>query len=388
MNESTKDRILIVDDDPNILHSFKRVLRRQFDVSTALGGQAGLNFIDSAPAFKVIVSDLRMPEVNGIQLLEYARCNAPDSVRILLTGQADLGDAISVVNKGHIFRFLTKPCPIEIITEALTDGVKQYQLITAERELLDKTLKGSIKLLVELLTLHSPKVFSRASRLRDLACRLGMRINFSELWQVDIAALLSHIGCVTIPENVLQKKLDGEHLTNEESEIFFRHLTVGRDLIKNIPRLEKVAEAIAYQEKRFDGLGLPKDETCGKDIPLIARILKVVLDFDTLRTANVEEKEALQQMRNRTSWYDPEVLAALDAELMMVEDGFVIKDVKISDLTVGMVLAGDLYNTTGAVIVPSRHEISDVLQQKLMALAQQGTLVEPIKVLEYIKSDD
>ena len=133
-----------------------------------------------------------------------------------------------------------------------------------------------------LLSLVSPTAFSRASRVRGLVRQMAEALGEEEMWMVEIAAMLSQVGCVAIPEETLARLYRGEQLSRNEAEEFAAHPLVGRDLLKNIPRLEGVAEIIGYQEKRFDGTGTPPDARRGKSIPLGSRILKVALDFDAL----------------------------------------------------------------------------------------------------------
>ncbi|RMF66271.1 MAG: response regulator, partial [Calditrichaeota bacterium] len=243
-------RVLIVDDDANILESYKRFFRREYQIETALGGQAGLEAIEkSGQPFAVLVSDMRMPGINGAQFLSAARKLSPDSVRMLLTGHADLDDAINAINQGHIFRFLTKPCPPAAFKAALDDGIKQYQLITSERELLDKTLKGSVKLLVDILSVAIPDAFNRSLRVRKLTGQVAARLGLKNLWEVDLAVLFSQIGCVTMPVDIVKKAYQGQPLSPSEQELFSGHMEVGRELLANIPRLQSVAEAVAYQAK-------------------------------------------------------------------------------------------------------------------------------------------
>jgi response regulator RpfG family c-di-GMP phosphodiesterase len=281
------DKILFVDDDPNILAAFQRQLRKKFIIETALGGKQGLEAVAEKGPFSVIVSDLRMPEMDGIQFLSQIRSVAPDSVRMMLTGYADLQAAMDAVNEGHIFRFLTKPCPLEFLTTALIGGIRQYQLIIAERELLEKTLRGSIKVLSEVLSLLNPEALGRATRIARHVKEIALHMDVTEVWQVETAATLSQIGCIMLPEEALMKLYRGQPLTEEESQLFNMHPFIASDLLVNIPRMQEIAEIIAYQEKHFDGSGIPHDARSGKEIPLGARILKVALDFDTLETGGM-----------------------------------------------------------------------------------------------------
>ena len=166
--------------------AMRRQLRKRFEVVTANGGAEGLKTIADGDGFAVIVSDLRMPEMDGIKFLSHVRERFPDSVRIMLTGNADVESAIHAVNEGHLFRFLTKPCPPDQLIATLEAGIEQHRLITAEKELLEKTLKGSIKILTDILSLICPAAFGRASRVRRLARRVAAQLNVNKVWQVEI----------------------------------------------------------------------------------------------------------------------------------------------------------------------------------------------------------
>ena len=146
MSEATPPRVLVVDDDRNLLDGLRRQLRGTFDLATALGGQEGLDVLRAAGqggAFSVVLSDYQMPQMNGASFLAAVRDVAPDATRMLLTGQADLNGVASVVNQGGVFRFLMKPVSRDVLTEALQAGVEQYRLVTAERELLEQTRLGT-----------------------------------------------------------------------------------------------------------------------------------------------------------------------------------------------------------------------------------------------------
>lgn len=380
-----KDKVLLVDDDPNILAAFRRNLRPYFEIVTAENGAAGVAALKDQGPFAVVVSDLKMPQMDGIQFLSIARQLAPDTVRVMLTGYAELQTAIDAINEGSIFRFLTKPCSPEDFFRVLEAAVEQYRLVIAERELLEKTLQGSIKVLIEILSMVSPFAFNQASRLRYLARRLGVRLKVDRLWEVELAAMLSQIGHVTVPQTILEKRYKGEELSGEEIKVFYSHPQAARDLLKNIPRLERIAEAVAYQCKLFNGGGFPLDHRKGKAIPLIARILKVVFDCDALVQAGKTITEAVAVMRSHEDWYDPAVLGALEAEGLEAEEGFIIRTVSLGELLPGMVLAEEITDGRGVMLVPKGYEISEVLKTRLLNFARFGTVSQPIKVLEPVK---
>jgi len=209
-------KILFVDDEQHVLSSYRRTLRKEWDIVTALGGETALNIFDSKGPFAVIVSDMRMPGMNGVQLLTKIKEKSPDTVRMMLTGYADFTTAMEAVNEGHIFRFLTKPCPPDLLNRALQEGVRQYQLIKTEQELLNKTLKGTIQVLIEILSMMDQASFSRATQLREYIRRLTKNQAITAGWEIEIAALLSQIGQVTVPGTLIEKVRNNQPLTEEQ----------------------------------------------------------------------------------------------------------------------------------------------------------------------------
>lgn len=371
-------KILCVDNEPNILAGYTRQLRKSFDLDTALGGEEGLQALRTRGPYAVIVSDMRMPGISGVEFLRQARVVAPDAVRMMLTGNNDQQTAMSAVNEGHIFRFMLKPCPAETLSEVLQAGLEQHRLITAEKELLEHTLRGSIKVLTEVLSLTNPVAFGRAVRLQRLVGKLAESLKVEAAWQLDVAAMLSHIGCVTIPDAVLSKVFEGGKLADKEQEMFDQHPNIGAGLIAQIPRLQNVAQIIAYQEKHFDGRGLPDDEKKEQAIPLGARILKAALDFDSLESRGRTKPEALDRMRSLSGWYDPDVLNALDA----LETTYKRRKAGVQDLRPGMILDENIVNANGLTLISKGQEITETLLCRLLNIATRHVIREPITVLE------
>src|ERR1022692_2899806 len=208
MQEGARPRILFVDDEPDLLAAMARNLRsEQFEVSTASSGAQALEMLRNAGPFAVIVSDLHMPAMDGVEVLRRARRLCPDTVRVLFTGQPDLDNAIAAVNEGAIFRFMIKPCPRIRLALTLRGAADQYHLITAERVLLEQTLHGSIKALTDILGLASPMAFGRATRLRQAVGALGSTLEVSERWHIEVA----HRGGGHVVANRLRDSSPGHH---------------------------------------------------------------------------------------------------------------------------------------------------------------------------------
>jgi response regulator RpfG family c-di-GMP phosphodiesterase len=377
-------KILFVDDDKNILDAFRRNLRKQFIIETADDGLQGLNVLKWKGPFAVVISDLRMADMDGIKFLSRVRDINPDTVRILLTGFADIESAISAVNRSNIYRLLTKPCSVPDLVKTLEDAIAQYRLITGERELLEETLQGSIRVLTELLALLNPEAFGRTTRIKRNVHDLGLLLAPDEVWRFEMAAMLSQIGCVTLSPEVIRKLYQGNGLSDDDTIYFKQHPAIGSGLIENIPRMQEVSQIIFFQEKHFDGSGIPQNNIQGNDIPLGARVLKVALDYDLLEAEGYSKDKAVKIMEARTGWYDPEVLAALEENLKNEsKDQFL--EIMINHLKVNMILAADVTTLKGVLLVAKGQQVNPAIIERLRNFDNTYGIKLPIKVLQPTK---
>ncbi len=374
------EKVLFVDDEPNVLQAYKRALRKQFAMDMAPGGPEALEMIAANGPYAVIVSDMRMPVMDGVEFLATVKERTPESVRMMLTGNSDQQTATDAVNKGDIFRFLNKPCPPENLARALDAGLEQYRLITAEKELLQKTLAGSIRVLAEVLSLVNPEAFGRTARLQKIMRKLVKQMGLPKVWWMEPMVLLSQIGCVILPEDVLSKIANDQPLNQEEYQLYAQHPCVGSDLLGKIPRMEEIAESILYQEKNFDGTGVPRDAIKGQSIPLGARLLKAVLDFDRHAASGLTPATCLSKMKQESNLYDPEILSALE-QTMVRKAPEETQAVSFRNLQDGMVMARDVKAKTGILILCNGHRITPSVRQHLENFYNNKNLEEPLHVL-------
>jgi response regulator RpfG family c-di-GMP phosphodiesterase len=382
--ESMKERILFVDDDPNVLEAYQRKLQQALHVRTAEGPHAGLRELKEKGPFAVVIADMNMPLMNGVEFLAQVREMAPNTVRMMLTGNADVKVAMQAVNDGNVFRFLAKPCPSKLMGESLVAGIKQYRLAIAEKELLEGTLNGTVELLTEILSWVNPDAFGRTLQLRNSASALAAKINAPDVWEIELAATLSQVGSMAIPQDILAKVAQGDPLNSEEQEALASVPAAGRELLKRIPRLDNVAQIVLYQSKRFDGNGPPDDETAGEDIPLGARILKVVSDFHELRASGISRDEALAEMKQREGWYDPRVFQAISGSGFREETpprARRIVQVPLAELGPGLELATDITTSEGRKLVAAGTVVSEALLIRVQKFADVKGVTEPIEVL-------
>lgn len=373
-----RPRVLCVDDEPLVLEGLTSVLGRRFEVVGANSAAKGLYLVREQQPFAVVLSDMLMPETDGAAFLEQVQEVSPDSVRLLLTGRSDLDTAIRAVNHGRIFRFLTKPCPPEELRDAVGAAAEQYRLVTAERDLLEQTLRGSINVLTEMLALTNPLAFSRAQRVQRLVRHMLPRFDKDKAWELDVTAMLSQIGLVTVPGELLEKVDHGLTLTHAEQQVYRRYPQVGKDIIGRIPRLEIVAESIGLQHTRLDEY---RANGGRREPPLGARILKAVIDFEERAAAGLAPPSVLREMRGRRGWYDPQVLEALGHAVEQLDQGTVVRDVALSELSSGMILNQPVKTAKGMLLIEKGQEVTFSHLLRLINFSKFEKIREPISVL-------
>lgn len=380
MKSVASERILFVDDELNLLEGMRRQLRNQFNLETSSSGAEALQVMTAAGPYAVAVADMRMPGMNGIQFLRKAKEVAPQTVRIMLTGNADQQTAVDAVNEGSIFRFLSKPCSLEVLTQALHAGIDQYRLIIAEKELLERTLSGSVKVLTEMLSLVNPVAYGRASRAQRIVHHIVAELKTPEAWKYELAAMLSQVGCVMLPAELLDKVYAGQSLTEEEERLFASHPSVCGKLLSKIPRLESVAAMIDRQQQPYDQQ-TPGAPHLGKDyeITLGAQLLKLALDLDQKIQGGAPLDLALQDMRKETNKYNPALVAALGG-LHIRRTEAEVRAVHINDLRLQMILDEDIYTTSGVLLLRRGHEVNTSVLVMLRRYAGGIGVVEPFRV--------
>lgn len=379
------EKVLLVDDDPAILTALGRHLRRKFDVHTAVGGAEALQLADTEGPFAVVLCDMTMPEINGIEVLDRLRERAPDTVRMMLTGNADQKTAVDAVNRGNIFRFFNKPCSADDIAKGVEQGLRQYRLVSAERELLEQTLAGSIKVLTDVLSMADHASFGRATTIRDWAREIAPRLNLSHPWRLGMAAMLAPIGRVAVPPEILRKADAGETLSEEEQAMVDRVPEIGRDLIANIPRMREVAEIVFYQNKGFDGSGFPDDETVGAEIPVESRLLKILGDLAKLSGGARPGIQLVDKLNDSAEQYCPDTLHIVakwiaDTQMAADAEGRTHVDIPINMLQPGYVLLDDLKTPNGHLILSAGSRLSDVQVERLRNFQEAWDFVGTVRV--------
>jgi response regulator RpfG family c-di-GMP phosphodiesterase len=325
------------------------------------------------------MSDMRMPGMSGAEFLAKVREGWPDTVRVLLTGQSDLPSAIAAVNDGQIFRFLTKPCPPDVLLAALGAAAKQHELITGERVLLEQTLHGSVKTLTDVLSLANPVAFGRANRAKVFMAQLLAEMQRPSDWICEVAAMLSQIGCVTIPAETLDRMYDGSQLTPEEATMAARLPTVAVQLLGSIPRLDGVRDILTHMDDHYEPSKAGQTKR-GEAIPWGARALKIVLDYLMLEARLGTGAEALETMRGRKGWYDPAALTAFADVAARSASPVEVRHVVVRELKQGMILRENLFTKNGMLLVTKGNEVTSGLIERIANFSRKMGVREPISV--------
>jgi response regulator RpfG family c-di-GMP phosphodiesterase len=375
-----RPRILLVDDDPQLLQALKRLHGRKYDITTVTEPIKAIQLVNQDKGFAVVVCDYQMPGLKGASCLAKIQSLAPATVRVLLTGNNDLDTAVDAINRGAIFRFLQKPCDDQTFTRCIEDAVRQHELLLGERHLLENTVRGSVQLLSEVLSLTNPAAFGRAVRVQHYVHELLARRTYVDAWEIETAAMLFEIGLVAVPQDVLENHAQGIELTTEQRAILGRHPTIGSELLVNVPRMEGVARIVRYQTKHFDGSGMPTDEVAGSDIPLGARILAAVIAFESRMVRGQDPGEALGEMASEDGRFDPNVLQQL-AEIEPLHAQMRTRIVSVRQLVSGYVLDQDIVHSCGSLIVPKGHRITESMIARLRSYADLGHIDREVSVL-------
>ncbi|MET0009504.1 MAG: HD domain-containing phosphohydrolase [Candidatus Thiodiazotropha sp. 6PLUC9] len=366
------EKILMVDDDRNLLDSFRRQFRKRLNLETATSGADGVQAVRDGGPFALVVSDMQMPNMDGVEFLSQVRELSPNTVRIMLTGNANLDVAIGAVNDGNIFRFLNKPVDTETLYETIINGIKQYRLVTNEKVLLNKTLKGAVDLLADVLSMVNPDAFSQSSRIKHHVRSIVRSLSLVDGWHYDLAGMLCQLGFVSLPDDLIRRAMEGADLSQAEIALYNSHPEMGARLLKHIPRLEIVAEMIKHQNDDIGKIEIQGKLNSDQKAILGGQILKVAINYDKFLNLGMSEDEAIEQLRNSPENYDPALVEILiqGSKNRKVE----ILNLSISQLEPDLIVDQPIKTLAGAVLVAKGQPISQAMVFKLKAADEREVM--------------
>ncbi|GAA0579443.1 response regulator [Paractinoplanes ferrugineus] len=375
VNAQDRTTVLLVDDENDILEALALQLRRDHKVLTAHNGDDALRVLSEQGPVAAVISDLRMPGMDGVELLRRVQLEYPDTTRVLHTAQDDLSAAIAAINDGGVYRYLAKPVKTDDLRATVHDAVELYGRSTTERHLLDTTLKASISAVFGCLELASPVAFARAGRIRTRVAELCSMMQLEALWEIEVAAMASQLGAVTIPPSVLAKLDKGLPCTEEEQHMIDAIPGVAVELLKDIPMMADVLEIVR---------GLGKDQVNSPrkpQSPLIEAAIDVIrtaMDFETLESRGMEVESAIAVLECR----DNSALRVLSA--LREVNGLdkvaerQVRGLKVAELEVGMRVAEDIAATNGLVLIGRGMIVTSLLLDRLDNYARMIEIIEPV----------
>lgn len=409
---SAAPTILCVDDEPNILSALRRLFRSEgFQVKTALGGAAGLELLQTEPV-DLVISDMRMPEMDGAEFLQKVRERTPDTVRLLLTGYSDVTSIVGAINRGEIYRYITKPWDdhdiVLIVRQALerkaldqerkrlekltVDQNEELKSLnasleskvaarTAEITIANEKLKTnfvtSIKIFSTLIEMRGGNLSGHSRRVADLSRKIAqaLKLEGKQVQEIFVAGLLHEIGKVGFADELLKTPV--AMMTPVQLDAYRNHIVQAEQLLMPLPDLKGQTEIICGQFERFDGSGFP-EKIAGENIPIGARILALASDFDSMQIGTLTQRKLTPDdakiliVHGSGKRYDPQVVAAFvellgggareEAETARMQE----RAVPANELEPGMILSRDLVTPSGMLMLSTNHVLDARLISKIL----------------------
>lgn len=413
--------LLCVDDEPNILSSLRRLFRgKGFQVRIAEGGKAGLALLETETV-DLVISDMRMPEMDGAQFLEQVRARWPDTLRLLLTGYSDITSIIDAINRGEIYRYITKPWDdndiVLIVRQALERkalelekkrlealAIAQHEELlalnasleskvqarTAELQVANEQLKNSfvtsIKVFSTLIDMRGGNLAGHSRRVADLARKIALRLELDpkQVQEVFVAGLLHEIGKIGFSDDLLKTPV--AMMKPDQLDAYRKHTVQAEQLLMPLVDLRPVSDIICAQFERFDGTGFP-DQLTGQAIPMAARILTLASDYDNMQIGTLTQRELTAEearviiVHGTGKRYDPAVVSAFVEVLggqrslrETKEEQFTEFAIQANQLQVGMTLARDLITPSGLLMLSTDHVLDARLIQRILDFQRSGGL--------------
>ena len=392
-------KILYVDDEAELLNSFKSLLRKEnLQITTLQHSSKIEEMLRQEGPFAVVLSDQKMPEYDGVAVLETTSRIFPDTLRILITGYADYNDTIRAINRGGINSYIAKPWNDDEIKKLISDLVTQYNLkyhnkyllnaLDDENKKLNVVLEGTVaqtvRILGDVANQISPQVaaFSEAMKMVGYSFLESFSdLNYTEKWEIKRALELANFGIALLPASV--HALIEKHGLSvlDRSPVARNYHILAAGLLKNIPQFENVARIIELQSKNFNGMGEPHEiSISGTDIPFGARLLHIIIDLVRPASGLVRGKELLYQMGKMPEKYDIDIVKILLGQ--KTETNFKTEErlLNIADLQSGMILLENVRLVNGQLLLKENMTLTETLINILVLWHQKEPVHEPIKV--------
>ncbi|MBN9668942.1 HD domain-containing phosphohydrolase [Roseibium aggregatum] len=391
--EKARELIVVADPDENVQSGFLRLFGGHFKVVCFSESDEALKFLKQNTATAIVFSCYNLPGRGGIAFLRACESVAPQAARVMLTRETSAEAVKRALNEGRAFMFLEKPCKPADLVSAVETAMAHHTQLSKDRALLERTLAGSVKLLIDMLALFHPDAFRRTGTVRKQALKLAGALGMKKTWELEMAVMLSPLGEALLPQQILARYRAARSLSEQERTVLERSPAQTRDLLKNIPQLEKVAEHLYLSARGFDGSGFPKDGPAGKEIPLVSRIVRLLTDLWYASPESGPDAAAFEALTINHRKYDPELLQVARSVLMddvPQERQSKIAECYIRSLRPGDVLVDDALSESSHELVLSRgHLLTPTTIRRLIQFHQTAGVRQPIRVERHeVKEED
>ncbi|MCC7476519.1 MAG: response regulator [Pirellulales bacterium] len=373
------NRVLFVDDEASLLNGIKRRLGSQLNLVTACSGEEGLTAIAEQGPFSVIVTDMRMPKMDGVQFVKAAREKTPNSVFVMLTGNQDQATTIQALNEGHVFRFLNKPCQSHDLLAAVEAAQKQHELIVSEKELLQGTFVGAVGVLTDVLELAQPRLFGRAERIQELVGEIQKQFHLEGRWEYKLGAKLALLGFALLPEQERTRFEMGLDCRQELHEHIREAAAIGRRVIERIPRLGMVARIIGAMGATQ---GHVPPSSAKDDASLIetgATLVRAAIEWDFLVRQGLSSHAAAEELAQSLPDLNATIVDVLGDQVDETPCGNPT-ECAATELTEGMVLQEDVLTSDGTILIRRGRRLTWTIIEKLRGYQTSEVNLRPILI--------
>lgn len=392
-------KVLYVDDEPALLDAFASLMRKEnLKITTLQNAENIDSVLCKEGPFAVVLSDQRMPVYDGVYVLEKAKQQNLDTIRILVTGYSDHSDTIRAINEGEIHSYISKPWDDEEFKRKINNWLIRFNLQKHNKflmkqlddenrelnELLEGTIVQTVRILRDVANHVSPQIASFSERVKVIGTALLKsfpNLPEQETWEILRALELFNLGIALLPtgiQNMIEKH--GLTVLNRVSSAQNCHL-LAAGLLKEIPRFENVARIIELQARSYNGLGEPIDDfSQGEEIPFGARLLHIIIDLVKSSSKSVSGSEVLKQMLSHPQKYDVKIISEILNSTTVKKYEEVEHYIKIKELSPGMVLLEDIRSKEDQLLMKAGFMLTETFIYILREWHKINPIIEPIKV--------
>lgn len=358
---NTNRNILLVDDEQAVLDGVARRLGQDYQMTLANDPTRALDMLSSSQRFSVILTDMQMPGMDGLTFIRRAREISPQSVFLMLTGNQDLPTATRALNEGQVFRYFTKPCASADLRAGLDAALQQWELLQAERELLQRTFVGSVNILCDIMGIAQPLLTVINERMQRLIRSACATLGWPAHWEYLVAGKLALVGFVLIKPEAFASFLSNRPLSESDKKLYFGALETSAQLLTKIPRLERIA-ALVRRMAQTDGLlppGAEGDSSC--DVQSGGTMLGLALAH-VIGTRKFGIDPACNTAARQLYWSPDSRLMQVfrDQDKRILTSSGMTKQLHLSQLSAGMVLAEDINVSANHIALRAGDVLTDI----------------------------